>query len=250
MMVCIGCQWQLNAKHADADEQRVSIHRYDRIESLFLTTGDRSALQQMNTYYPRQTRTLIEDVLQLGHVNDHDINGKFHSFFQDTTLQSMIVEVQRQYKDIDDLNDELTKAFQHLRDMMPSVDIPEVYTQIGSFDQSIIVGSNLLGISLDKYLGADYPFYKQHYTDVQRSMMTRAMIVPDCLSFYILSLFPFQQEPMPKDEQRLMHMGKIQWVVNQVMQREVFNNETVSAVARYMEKSPISVEQLLRQSVR
>ena len=213
MMVCIGCQWQLNAKHADADEQRVCIHRFDRIESLFLTTGDRSALQQMNTYYPRQTRTLIEDVLQLGHVNDPGINGKFHSFFQDTTLQSMIVEVQRQYKDIDDLNDELTKAFQHLRDMMPSVDIPEVYTQIGSFDQSIIVGSNLLGISLDKYLGLD---------------SFRCASVLASVAIYVNFLDRISVE----------------------LAEDVFNNETVSAVARYMEKSPISVEQLLRQSVR
>ena len=51
MLLCIGCQWQLKPNDVDAKEQRVSIQRYDRIETLYLTTGDYSALQQMNTEY-------------------------------------------------------------------------------------------------------------------------------------------------------------------------------------------------------
>ena len=39
--------------------------------------------------------------------------------------------------------------------------MPEVYTQVGAFDQSIIVANDMLGISLDKYLGADYPLYRK-----------------------------------------------------------------------------------------
>ena len=56
MLGCIGCEWQLRF-----DEPEVVVDRYDRIQSLYLTTGDYSALQQMNTVYPMQTRTLIED---------------------------------------------------------------------------------------------------------------------------------------------------------------------------------------------
>ena len=37
----------------------VEIERYDRLEYRYLTTGDFSALQQMNTEYPMETRTLI-----------------------------------------------------------------------------------------------------------------------------------------------------------------------------------------------
>ena len=82
MLICIGCQWQLRPNDDDVDELKVNVERYDRIESLYLTTGDFSALQQMNTYFPQQTRMLIEDVLQLGKVNDSEINSKFLHFFQ------------------------------------------------------------------------------------------------------------------------------------------------------------------------
>ena len=249
MLLCSGCQWQLKPNDVDAEEQRVSIQRYDRIEALYLTTGDYSALQQMNTVYPKQTRMLLEDVLQLGKVNDRDINNKFLYFFQDSTLQMMLSDVQHEFADMDDVNQELAASFERLKEELPDMEIPEIYTQIGSFDQSIVVGNNTLGVSLDKYLGIDYPFYVSHYSEEQRQLMVRSMIVPDCLAFYILSLYPLPFDHQQSQQERDNHMGKIQWVVNQMTKRQVFTNEYVDRIADYMTKnSKISIAQLLGNS--
>ena len=158
----------------------------------------------------------------------------------------MINDVQEQFTNLDDLNNELTEAFRNLKEEVPSVEMPQVYAQIGSFDQSIIVGNKTLGISLDKYLGADYPFYREHYTDEQRKMMTRSMITPDCLGFYLLSLFP-SPDQQATQAARDWHRGKIQWVVNHVTNRRVFDNERVTMVDSFMKQNKeMSVEQLLR----
>ena len=251
MVVCIGCQWQLRPVDNEADIQHVSIQRYDRIESLYLTTGDFSALQQMNTYFPMQTRMLLEDVLHLGQVSDTDINTKFLYFFQDSTLQRMLSDVQQQFADMTDINEELADAFARLHEELPLLQLPEIYAQIGSFDQSIIVGNGTLGISLDKYLGEDYPFYLKNYTDEQRSMMTRSMIVPDCLSFFILSQYPLSAKSQSSQQGRDLHMGKIQWIVNQLTKRDVFENDFVSAITEYMKKnSSITIKQLLESDGR
>ena len=248
MLACLGCEWRLKSNDEASDGMNITIERYDRIESLYLTTGDYSALLKMNKTYPMQTRTLIEDVLRIGQVNDPEINTKFLHFFSDPTLQQMINDVQEQYADIDDLNKDLSRAFRRLKEELPSMEIPQVYAQIGSFDQSVIVGQRTLGISLDKYLGADYPFYIEHYPESQRQMMTRDMIVPDCIGFYILSLFPVQESELDQQE-RSLHMGKIQWIVNQVMGNDIFSNDRVSLVNQYMKHNKgVSVEQLLRNT--
>ena len=249
MLACIGCQWQLKPNDADAGNVKVAVARYDRIESLFLTTGDYSAMQQMNTYFPMQTRTLIEDVLRLGKVDDPDINAKFLLFYQDSTLQHLLGDVQRQYADMADINEELTDAFERLKDELPALEVPQIYAQIGSFDQSIVVGHRTLGISLDKYLGADYPFYRDNYTDEQRRMMTRSMIVPDCLGFYILSHFPMPHDRELTQDDRDRHMGKIQWVVNRITRRDIFANSFVTAGEQYMKRNKRQTfEQLLRNN--
>ena len=248
MLVCFGCQWQL--KPSDDDGlANVSVARYDRIESLYLTTGDYSALQQMNTYFPMQTRTLIEDVLHIGKVDDPETNSRFLRFFQDSTLQRMLVDVQQEFADMNDVNEELVSAFRRLQEEMPALEIPHIYAQIGSFDQSIIVADGSLGISLDKYLGVDYPFYQQNYSDGQRRMMNRSMIVPDCLGFYLLSLYPMPPDMVNSQEGRDRHMSKIQWVVNEVTGRDIFHSDLISCVDRYMKNNKrLSFDDMLRSS--
>ena len=246
MFICIGCEWQLKPNTVDVEDEMITIDRYDRIESQYLSTGDFAALQQMNTSYPRQTRMLIEDMLRIGKVDDPDINVKFLHFFQDSTLQTLLNDVQERYADLDDISEELSEAFNRLKEELPEMEIPHVYTQVGSFDQSVVVDNHLLGISLDKYLGADYPFYLKNYTEQQRSMMVRQMIVPDCLGFYVLSLYPMPRDLALTQEGRNLYMGKIQWVVNHIMKRKIFNSVHVATVDHLMtQHKEMTIDQLL-----
>ena len=223
---CTGCQWQ-NSSSGDAGHaDDFTIERYDRVESLYLLEADFAALQQMKTEYPVETRMLIEDVLQIGAVDEPDINTRFLMFFQDSTLQTLLADVERQFESMDDIDRQLGDAFSRLQTLLPDVEVPRVYTQIGSLDQSVTVGDGMLGVSLDKYLGADHPLYQRYgYSETQRSMMTREYIVPDCLGFYLLSLYP--QPADTTEAARFRHMGRIQHVVNQAMQHRFFTNEYV-----------------------
>ena len=225
----------------------VVVERFDRVEGLYLTMADFAALHQMKTDYPNQTRHLIENVLQLGPVNDPDINTRLLVFFQDSTLQALIKEVERQYEKTDDIERGLTKAFLRLQKMLPGLEIPKVYTQIGSLDQSIVVSDSMLGISLDKYLGADYPAYIRYgYSERQREMMTREYIVPDCLGFYLLSRYPMPESADTLEVQRHWHMAKIQCIVNQAMGRQVFSNPSISHLEKYQKEHPqFSADKLL-----
>lgn len=247
ILTCSSCDWRLSPSLGSGD--KVAVERYDRIQSLYLTTGDFSALQQMNTNYPMQTRTLIEDVLKIGQVNDPEINTKFMRFYRDTVLQNLINEAEQQYASMDDINEGLTKAFAKLRQYVPDLEVPQVYAQIGALDQSIIVGNNTLGIGLDKYLGADYPLYKKYYPEAQRRQMVRSMIVPDCMVFYILSIFPMPHDRQLSQVECDMHMGKIQWVVNNITGRKTFGNAYVSAIDSYMKRhQDATVVQLLNDT--
>ena len=247
MLGCIGCEWQLRF-----DETEIAVERYDRVQSLYLTTSDFSALQQMNTEYPMQTRTLIEDVLRIGKVDDPQINTKFLRFYQDSTLQMLINEAEQQYANIDDINEDLNKAFQYLKGEIPGIEIPEIYAQIGSLDQSVIVGNGMIGICLDKYLGTEYELYlkpEYGYSLEQRKMMQRKYIVPDCVGFYLLSLYPMPFDKPISQAERDIHMGRIQCVVNKAIGHEFFNSNYVQKVDHFMSRNKnVNIEYLLSSS--
>ena len=227
---------KLSSEDESANDNIVEIERYDRLQYRYLTTGDFSALQQMNSEYPMETRTLIEDVVQLGNTTDPDINTKFLKFYQDTTLQALIASVESEYANVDDLNEQLSVAFKHLTHKLPNLEIPRIYAQISALDQSIVVGNGTVGVSLDKYLGEKFPLYQKYYSPLQRQQMTREHIVSDCISFYLMSVYQLKESDKRPQLERDLHIGKINWVVNQALGRRTFRTKYVVAVENYMQE--------------
>ena len=233
MLLCVACEMKL--KSNDDAQDKIEVVRYDRLQSRYLTTGDFSALQEMNTEYAIETRTLVENVLKLGAVYEPDINSRFLNFYQDTVLQIVIADVETQYANMDDINKSLTRVFDKAQKQLPNFTIPKIYTQIGAFDQSIIVGENMIGISLDKYLGEDYPLYSKYYSKSQRATMKREYIVPDCLNFYLLSLYPVKNFDKKSQQEKDMHMARVMYVVNELVGQKVFSTHYVSLVEDYLQ---------------
>lgn len=247
--LCMSCEWKLKPL-SDKEEGKVfAVQRYDRLESLYLTTGDFSALQQMETDYPMETRTLIENVLKLGVIDDHEINNRFLAYFQNATLQSLISDAEAQYANMDDINQQLDAAFTKLRQHIPDMPIPVVYTQITSLDQSIVIGDGMVGISLDKYLGKDYELYKLYYSEQQRSSMNRYNIVPDCLCFYLISLYQVDDFESRTQEDRDLHMGKVMWMTNFALGKKFFKTKYVNMIDTYMVTHPsFTIDELLKMN--
>ena len=80
-------------------------------------------------------------------------------------------------------------------------------------------------------------------------MMQRQYIVPDCIGFYLLSLFPMPLDQSLSQAERDIHMGRIQWVVNKAIGKEIFNSIYVQKVDRFMKHyKNLTVEQLLKES--
>jgi hypothetical protein len=240
------CGFKIKTTGTGNDDSSIVVERYDRLESRYLTTGDYSALQQMNTDYPRQTRTLLEDILKLGEVNDASINSRFLALFQDTMMQEIISDAELQYANVEDLNKQLTSAFNNLKKILPAIEIPSFYTQITALDQSIVVGDKMVGISLDKYLGSDYLIYHNFYADDQMTTMSREYIVPDCLCFYLLSIYPLEDFDTSEQWERDLHMAKIMWVANRALGKRFFTNGSLAKIETYMRRHvKVTAAQLL-----
>ncbi len=163
----------------------VGIDRFDRILDEYVSLGSYAALRRMNTQYPMETKLLIEDVLNIGRVNEPDVELRLRYYYLDSTVQVLLDEVHRQYADMSDLEKDFDRAFEEIKKQHPDFQKPHVYTQISCLKQSIVVGDTLIGISLDKYLGADFPLYREYYSDEQRAQMNRDAIVNDAITAYM-----------------------------------------------------------------
>ena len=224
VFVFTSCDWggKIN-RHEDSS--KVKIERYDHLQFEFVTMNNVASLQKMNTDYPQATKLLIEDVLSIGDVSDPEIENKLLSFFSDTVARRLMNDVENKYRDVREIEEELSEGFSNIRKDLYYLPVPRIYTQISGLNQSIVVGDSLVGISLDKYMGSDYPLYKRYYYDMQSRFMDPNRIVPDFFYFYLLSQYemPFGFGRTLLDV--IMHRGKVHWLIKNALDYDSVEEE-------------------------
>lgn len=223
LVVLSSCQW--DGKGSPAADVDIKVARYDRLQYEYVTMSSLSALQKMNTDYPQATKLLIEDVLAIGEVDDMKINDQMLDYYSDSTLLALMHDAEEKFKDLSRVEEKLSKGFRQLKKEVPALPVPRIYAQISALNQSVVVGDSMLGFSIDKYMGADYPLYKRFYYDYQCRSMDPERIVPDCFTFYLLSQYPLPWQSGLTLLDMVMHRGKINWVVAHVLGYESFEKE-------------------------
>ena len=94
--------------------------------------------------------------------------------------------------------------------------IPAIYMHVSGFNQNVLVGDSLLSLSIDKYMGKDYPLYQDFFYDSQKLKMQRGLVVPDYLAGWLMSEYPFAgKENVLLD--RMIYEGKIKYLLSQAL---------------------------------
>lgn len=215
---CIAsCQFDRSLiKDEASNPQRIV--RYDRIVDDYVSTGNIALWQKMNTEFPRETRVLIENVLRLGRADQEGIEDSLRAFYNNPTLTQLRKDVAQRFEDLTPYEKELKQAFARLKGEQSSFVTPRIYAQNSAFNQSIVVGDSLLGISLDKYLGTNYPSYKKYFYENQRVTMEPSRMVQECIFFYLAQQFPLHKQVKEFTlGNMILHQGKLGWIVSQLI---------------------------------
>ena len=168
------------------------------------------------------------DEIEDEEVVDYILTGRFfrhyhvgYDFYKperwDTRTTFFSQDVEAKYPNLDEVEKGLSKGFRKLKKEVPDTKVPFIYSQVSAFNESIILVDSLLGISLDKYMGEDYPLYKRFYYDYQCRSMRPERIVPDCFAFYLLSRYGMNYHEGTCLIDLMMHSGKINYVVQNLL---------------------------------
>ena len=222
LLCAVSCsKFQRASLDKASQNKAVSITRLDEMQKDFIVNGSSVAMQEMAINYPEETKILIESVLRIGSVNEIDIENKFRKYFTDSPERFQLVkDVSVKHHNLGQLAKDLKKAFTKLQKEMPSLHAPRFYTQISGFNQSIVVGDSILGISLDKYMGNDYAPYKDIFYKKQIEQMKPSRIVEDCLYYWIESKMTITNYKEANLLDFMLYIGKVNWVVYNILEDE------------------------------
>jgi hypothetical protein len=120
----------------------------------------KDAIPELKSRYGEFFDIFTYRMIAIGGTEQPDFHDLLYSFVSDTLVRNIEKQV-AQKLDTVQLRKEFEDGFRHYRYYFPDKKIPAVYTCISGFNQSVVTSENLVGISLDKYLGSESHFYKK-----------------------------------------------------------------------------------------
>ena len=169
----------------------LEMNRFDRV--LFATDPKEVRLELVDLYKDHSAfiDLYTERIIKIGPLTGDNFDQYLSSFLTDTVIQEVADTVAVKFADFGEIETALTNGFKHYRYYFPEKSIPRIYTYISGFNESLIVAENLIGISLDKYLGRDCIFYR--YLGIPKykiENMFPEKIVPDLFYAWALTEYP------------------------------------------------------------
>jgi hypothetical protein len=157
---------------------------------------------------------LFSYVINTGDINETSFSDFLIRFCTDKQNNDVFALTMKLYPDVKKMEEDLQEAFRHYLYYFPEKKMPAVFTCITGFNNSIIIGDSVLGIGLDRYLGADCEYYPmlEIYKYIT-ARMTPENIVPDCMYAWGASEWDFSTLKYPADNvlAEMIHNGKLKY---------------------------------------
>ena len=194
----------------------VKIERLDR--DVFALDTLNPNVKDLYQKYGRYFDVYAQGVLNLGSVKSPDFPELLGVFIKDPLMRELADSVAVAYGELEQQEEQLSWAWAYYSYYFPEKVIPQIYTHISGFNQSVIVDSAAIGIALDNYLGEKCVFYDLLANPIPmyaRRKMTRDDIIRDALMGWCNIEFVFR----PKKNDLLsgmIYQGKIVYLLEKL----------------------------------
>lgn len=174
-------------------------------------------LTSLYNQYRDFTELFTDQIIRIGTPENPESVSHLQSFLNDTMIASVYKLVNRQFSNFQPVEKELISAFKHFKHYFPERELPTIYTCVSGFNESAFVADEFIGISLDKYLGADAAYYPMlAIPRYKQRKMVPAMIPSDVMQVWAMGEFdPGNNTTTLLDN--IVHEGKILYFMQAMM---------------------------------
>jgi len=190
------------------DKELFSINAKDSINSLIA----------LSNKYPEFFDLFTYKVIQIGGIGDTLFFERMKQFLNDTMILNVEKLVNTEFSDFETIKGQLNEAFKYFQFHFPEKEVPTVFAYNSGFNQSVVTAENIIGISLDKYLGRDCKYYKLLNSTPQYKIlnMHKGKIVSDVI--YAWGITEFENTTKVSTLlDNMIHQGKLMYFVDAML---------------------------------
>ncbi len=184
----IACSSTTRDRELRNESDKISIIRFDKDLNDYLQDPKFETEQLLRMRYtellPAFGLTTVGLTPQRDSVNFY---STLREYFGHPMLKEIYSESLKKYKDVSSYERDLAEVNDLITGYFPSHKLPRLAMHVSGFKENIIVLPDMISLSIDKYLGANYSGYKGFFQDYQLTEMQPKMIVRDYLKAWLIT---------------------------------------------------------------
>jgi hypothetical protein len=156
-------------------------------------------------------------VIAAGSTQDETFAENMQFFLSYEPNQEVLDTCRLVFGDTEPLEQDLERAFKYYHYYFPELEIPDVYLHISGFNQSVVVDSSWVSVSVEKYLGRDCVFYEWLSIPVYlRRRMSPEKVVPDVMMALSMTQFAYN-DSVDNLLNQMIYEGKLRYFVRKMI---------------------------------
>ncbi len=212
----IACNGKASGAAGLRIDSAITIERFDRELSSYVYEADTSEAAIFRDKYAPFFPIYCRHILGLGDAPSFQEGLKM--FFTNEAVSRLYADTETKFATDTAWFHEVQNAFHRYGELFPRQGQPRILTHISGLNQSIVTVDSLLSISLDCYLGADYPLYEQRYYLYERPLHESDRIAIDATEVWLRTLYPYQSKRNALLD-RMVYEGKILYALSLIFPR-------------------------------
>lgn len=172
----------------------------------------------LSNKYPDFLNLFTYRIIRIGGIGEEQFPDLLMQFINDTMIVNVRNLVDEEFADFQKTEKQINRAFKYYQYHFPGKELPTVYIYVSGFNQSVVTAENIIGISLDKYLGRDCKYYQQLSTTPQYKIlnMHKDKLVPDVA--YAWGTAEFEETNKATSLMgNIIHHGKLMYFVDALL---------------------------------
>ena len=199
----------------DAD---VKVVRFDVDFDTISPQGIYSTLPLLTQKYGDFVNLYMEGILRMPEPETADFMIQFVDFVSYCKLYHAYDKVEKTYPKDADIAAMFKDGARHYKYYFPKDTLPDVYTVVSGYQESVFPSDGMVIFSLDKYLGANYLVYDQLGIEkYKRRRMEKEMMPVDY--FRTIAMFKYPKSDASADNllNEMIYQGRIQYFLKSMM---------------------------------
>ena len=224
LLIVISCKHKQFKVPISEIDLKINIHRFEN--DLFSIQPDSIpfALPELQDKYGNFL-TVFGYVTNIGNPSDEKYPYFLQSFVSNKTNADIYHIIQKEFADMTDIEIKLNSGFKHYKYYFPKKNIPEFYTFISGFNNSIVIDTDILAIGLDRYLGPKCKYYKElGIPQYLTKKMVKEKIPSDCMYAWGRTEFNLKDNKNEKISDNVLnniiYEGKLKYFIKAMMPDE------------------------------